>query len=377
MKNILKLFIAVAGLFLYSACHKVDDLPNYGNGHEVVLSSSTNAVAAPASDSNNAVISFSWTDPAYAQDPSLYKFDLQIDSSGRGFADKKAVKTITGASTTSMTGKELNAILLGWGFAFNTAYTVDVRVISSYGNNNEAYASNTLSLSVTPYKIPPKIPVPAALYLVGDINGWNNNPGLDTKYQFSLIDETTYAGVFNFTGGGAYKLIQTLGVWGTQFHMVAGGTATAGEFVQQDADPGFPNPSTPGWYRVTVDFQHATYKVTPAPARVPTPANLYIVGDLNGWNNSSGLDPIYKFTHSATDPFVHTINVSFPGGGGYKLIQELGNWDTQFHMISGGNSSFGEFVQENADPTFPGPVTAGSYKVTVNFAANYYWVIPN
>ena len=378
MKHILKLFIAIAGItFLFSACNKVDDLPFYGNGSAVTLSSSASSVAPAPADSNTTVVSFTWTNPKYAQDSSLYKFVLQIDSAGRGFGSKAYTKTITGGWSTSLIAKELNNIMLGWGFAFNTAYNLDVRVISSYGNNNEQYTSNTVTLNATTYKVPPKIPVPAHLYLVGAVNGWNNSSTLEKKYYFSQIDETTYAGIFYFPGGGVFKLIQELGNWSTQYHMVAGGTETAGEFVQADADPAFIAPTTAGWYRMTVDFQHGTYTITGnAPARSDVPANLYIVGSINGWNNSTSLDPIYKFTHSATDEFVFTLNVNFPGGGIYKLIQELGNWGSQFHMINGGSASFGEFVQQDADPAFPEPSTGGNYKVTVNFAAGYYWVNP-
>jgi hypothetical protein len=376
MKHIFKILGVATVILFFAACHKVGDLPLYGKGTAVVLTSSTNTIAPVAADSNNSVVTFSWTNPAYQQDTSLYKFVVQIDSAGKNFANPITLKTVTGSYSGAVIAKDLNAILLAMGFAFNTTYTVDARVVSSYGNNNEAYYSNVLQLQVTPYKIPPKIPVPAKLYLVGDINGWNNSGSLPIKYQFSKIDETTYAGIFNFPGGGGYKLIQELGNWDTQFHMVTGGSESAGDFVQENADPTFPGPAAAGWYRVTVDFQHGKYKVTASPARqaVP-PANLYIVGDLNGWNNSAGLNPIYKFALTGADPFTYALNVHFPGGGGYKLIQELGNWGSQFHMITGGTASFGQFEQADSDPGFPGPA-AGDYKVTVNMAAGYYWVTP-
>lgn len=370
MKHIFKISsLVVAVAMSFSACNKVEDLPNHGNGKAVVLSSSVSAVAPLPADSNNNVIAFSWTDPAYAQDPALYKYVIEIDSTTKGFINPFR-KVIVGKLSDTMVAKELNTALLGFGFEFNTAYVVDVRLVSSYGNNNEQYISNTIQLNVTPYKVPPKIPVPANLYIVGDLNGWNNVPGLDTKYYFSLIDETTYAGIFNFTGG-AYKLIQELGVWSSQYHMVAGGTAEAGEFIQADADPAFPNPATSGWYRLTVDFQHGTYSLAPAPERVATPANLYLVGDINGWNNSPGLDPIYTFNN--VDLFVKTLDVNFSSAGNYKLIQELGNWGTQFHRTTGDEVK-GEFEQRDADPAFPAPGVPGTYRVKVNFAANYYWL---
>jgi starch-binding outer membrane protein SusE/F len=373
MKNIItSLSIALFTLLAFTSCEKLDTQAGrpygFGNkGNIPELRTSVTSTQTTAADSSATVVGLSWTNPAYATDSNTVKYVIEIDSADRDFSGAIVAKTVIGKTNATLSGKELNNILLGLGFSFNTRYLIDVRVTSSYGNNNEAYRSNTVKISTSAYRVPPKVTVPAALYIVGNLNGWNNNPGLDTKYQFDKIDETTYAGVFEFTSGGNYKLIQQLGNWGTQFHMLSGGTATAGSFEQRDADPAFINPSAPGWYRVTIDFQNGTFKVVPTnAARVPKPANLYIVGNLNGWNNSASLDPIYKFTSSG--PFTYTCNVNFTSGGNYKLIQQLGNWGTQFHMLSGGTAFAGEFEQRDADPAFINPDMPGNYKVTVNFA---------
>lgn len=374
MKHFIRLSAFILSLgFLFTACDKVDDLPFYAAGKAVTISSSTNTVNPTAADSNNVVIRFNWTDPEYAQNPALYKYVIQIDSAGKDFS-RPYERTVIGVRDTAFLAKEFNTALLGLGFQFDVPGAVDVRVLSSYGNNNEQYISaNKLTINATAYKIPPKYPVPNNLYLVGDINGWNNSGSLDPKFTFSLLnDETTYAGLFEFPFAGAYKLIQELGNWNTQYRMVTGGTAFAGEFIQENSDPAFPGPSPSGWYRIRVNFQDGTYRVAPGPARVTPPAELWFVGDLNGWNNSPSLDPQYKFNR--VDAFTYTLDVNFPGGGFYKLIQDLGNWGTQFHMLNGGTAFGGEFEQRDADPAFIGPADAGLYRITVNFAANLFWV---
>ncbi len=154
MKNIFKILaLAVTTVVMVTACTKVADLPYYENGNPVTLTANKTAVTATPADSLNAVISFSWSNPEYKQDSSLYKFVLEIDSTGRNFA-KKAMKVVTGVSSTTLTGKELNNILLNYGFALGTPYDLDIRVISSYGNNNESYQSNVLKVRVTPYNDP-------------------------------------------------------------------------------------------------------------------------------------------------------------------------------------------------------------------------------
>ena len=154
MRNTINtLIIAILAVAVISGCQKVPDLPYYDEGTAVTLTASKTAVAPAPADSVTDVISFSWTSPEYTQDTSLYKFVLEIDSTGRNFA-KEATKIVTGNLTTSLTGKELNAILLNYGFALGTPYDLDVRITSSYGNNNERYLSNVVKVRVTPYNDP-------------------------------------------------------------------------------------------------------------------------------------------------------------------------------------------------------------------------------
>lgn len=371
MKNIFRFISIVAAIAVtFVSCDKVGNLPNYGLGKAVVVTPSTVTIAPTAADSNNTVLTLDWTNPDYAQDSNLYKYVVEIDTAGGNFR-KPVTRTVTGLRSASYIAKDLNTILLSFGLSFNVAYNITMRVASSYGNNNEKYYSNVLTIRATPYRIPPKIPVPANLYIVGDLNGWNNSAGLDKQYYFSKIDITTYGGVFNFANAGNYKLIQELGNWDTQYRMITGGTAFGGEFKQENSDPPFANPTPSGYYRVRVDFQNARFSAEPVISqRYTPPANLYIVGDLNGWNNSGSLSNTYKFTK--VDDFIYTLTVNFTASGGYKLIQELGNWDTQFRMVAGGTALGGEFKQENSDPTFPNPAVPGNYKITVNFATNLY-----
>jgi len=154
MKNILKLItLVVASVFVITACTKVADLPYYGKGNVIALSSSKTIITPAASDSLNNMIAFSWSNPNYASDSATYKYVLEIDSVGRNFVNK-TTKTVVGTRTTSFTGKELNAMVLGYGFTLGRPFTLEARVISSYGNNNEQYTSNVITFEVTPYNDP-------------------------------------------------------------------------------------------------------------------------------------------------------------------------------------------------------------------------------
>ena len=157
MKNIFKLLIAVISLAtLFAACNKVDNLykseplPVFQEGVSPVLTSSVSSITPVAADTAKTVVTFSWTNPKYANDSSTTKYVLEFDTAGGKFGNP-ASKTVNGALSNTLTGRELNTILLGYGYAIGVSKIIDVRLLSSYANNNERYASNTVKLTVKPF----------------------------------------------------------------------------------------------------------------------------------------------------------------------------------------------------------------------------------
>ncbi len=175
--------LVLAATLLFTAfmgCKKETNAYN-ANGVTPVFKSSVATIAATPADSLRKVVTFSWTNPKYATDSASEKYVIQIDSSGRNFA--KAVSfTVSGALLDSFTAQQINTVALGFGFSYNVAYKMDVRLISSYANNNEQFTSNTITLTVTPYVIPPRVlpPPRRTLFLVGECDG--GRPGI-TRYR--------------------------------------------------------------------------------------------------------------------------------------------------------------------------------------------------
>ena len=341
-----------------------------------MLSTSATTVAPPATDSNKTVLTLSWTTPKYATDSSKYKYTIEIDSAGKGFT-KATTKIVMGSLSTSFTAKELNTILLSYGYAFNVPVDMDVRVTSSYANNNERLTLNTLRIKMTPYKIPPKVALPAAgrLFIVGDAStfGWTNDaaPAFPPEREFARLDETTWGGIFYMNGSGGYKLLQTQGDWASQFHMINGGTATNGSFIKEDGNPGFLSPATAGWYKLMFDFQTGKYTVTSFGN--PLAQDLYTTGDATnaGWTNTPPADQ--KFTRISSAEY--QLTTSFVPGKQYKFLSSSGNWQPQFGGSSATGGDLGANYGGGTDPTsIPTPATAGTYKVTVNFFTNMYKV---
>jgi starch-binding outer membrane protein SusE/F len=160
MKHISKILLtAMAVTALFTACNKIDNLkkqealPVYAPGISPVLSSQATTVTPTLTDTNGIAVTLNWTSPKYANDPATTKYIVQIDSTGKNFANAQS-KTFVGTLSGPIISRELNAFLLNLGFKINVAQSIDVRVISSYNNNNDKYTSNVIKLLVTPFADP-------------------------------------------------------------------------------------------------------------------------------------------------------------------------------------------------------------------------------
>lgn len=380
MRKIFNLVLLITGItFLVSSCDKKNDLPLYGVGKGITLSASVAALAPPASDSNNNVLKLSWTFPAYSVDSSTVKYTIEIDSTGKNFANATQ-KVVSGALSRDFIAKELNSLLLARGYAFNVPVDMDVRVISSYANNNERLYSNTVKIKITPYKIPPKIALPTTLrlFIVGDATagGWNNPVPVPSQ-ELVRLDETTWGGVFNLIGGKAYLLLPANGDWTHKFSVPNGALAglnTGGDFGF-DLSDNFPGPAASGLYKIIVDFQSGKFAVTPYVGALPT--NLFIVGDATagGWNNPVPV-PSQQFTRLNSSVF--EITLPLIGGKQYLLLPVNGDWTNKFAVANGGLAglSAGGNFGYNLSDNFPGPAASATYKISVNFITNKFVVTP-
>ncbi len=377
MKNFIKSLFAILFIaFAISSCDKKNDLVTSPNGNASLLTSSTATLAPIPADSNNLALSFNWTSPNYAQDANNYKYILQIDTAGRNFA-KATTKTISGALKTSFTAKEVNTLALSYGFAFNVAYGMEARIISSYGNNNEQYISNVVKFQYTPYKVPPKVALPVTnkLFLVGSASqgGWTNPVPAPTQ-EFSKLDETTYAGVFNLNGGSQYLVLPENGVWATKFSIGDGNQPAASGNFGFNLDNNFNGPSTSGWYIIKLDFQTGKYSVTPYTGTLPN--NLFIVGSATqgGWNNPVPV-PSQQLTRLNSSEFKIT-SLALNGGSEYLLLPVNGDWSHKYALLDNsipGISAGGDFGYD-LGANFKGPLTSGNYTISVNFVTGKFKV---
>lgn len=375
------LAMGVAAAVGFTACEKVAELPFYENGTVPVLSSSTSTVAPLPGDSNKYVLAFTWTNPNYATDSLKNRYIIQIDSAGRNFS-KATSREVIGEKSLSILGKDLNAMLLSYGFEFGKTYSMEARLISSYGNNNDRQISTTVPIKMTPYKVPPKVVLPTSgkLFIVGDATqgSWGNPVPVPTQ-EFTRIDETTFGGIFQLNGGGSYLILPVNGSWDAKYAVADGsvpGLNQGGDFgfnVSNSHNSNIPGPATDGLYKIILDFQKGKFTVTPFTQQHGLPSQLVIVGDGSpqDWNNST-TNP-YKFTRLNSTKWEQTVNLT--AGKDYLLIPEPGNWGKKYGVED--NSIEAAKTAGFAKPegaNFKTPNTTGSYKIVVDFINNAYTV---
>lgn len=382
-QNISKFFLVALSLLLgVMACQKQTNT-YYANGTTPVLTSSTTTIAATPADSMSNALILNWTNPNYATTPSTEKYTIQIDSAGRNFS-KAAEIVVTGVLTDTFTAKQINEVALAFGFAYNVAYNMDVRVVSSYANNNEQLPSNMITISVTPYVVPPKVAPPTSgeLYLVGDATqgGWTNPVPVPSQ-KFEKIDSVHYAGVFKLIGGKQYLMLPVNGDWANKYAVSSGSIpAEGGPFGYNGGNStyntNFNGPASDGWYTIMVDFQQGLYSVNTYTQFVPD--SLFLVGDATpgGWNNPVPV-PSQVFTQLNSSQF--SITLPLTGGKAYLMLPKNGDWSNKF-AVSGPTvpASGGPFGYNGSNGTFNtnfnGPAADGTYTIVADFL-NYQYKV--
>jgi hypothetical protein len=264
-------FLIAAVLFI--GCEKDENKVFFEGGTKPVLTASTSAVNLDPLVEQSEALRLNWTNPDYQFTTGVSSQDvnytLEMDTLGGDFKSGARYSTsIARDLVKSFTVFELNNILgNSMLLTLGRTHTIEARVTSTLGAGAVPQVSDKVSFTAKPYAPPPKVEPPAdgTLWITGDAakSGWANPLGnpYNVEQQFTKLSNTLYELVLDMPGGGNYKLIQKQGDWGSQYHMLAGGSAEGGSFEKRDADPAFIGPAVAGTYKITVDFQLGKFTV--------------------------------------------------------------------------------------------------------------------
>ena len=372
MKKIISIFsIVVTAAFVFTSCTKVESLPYYSKGNAVTLSANKTTVAPTAAEATTSVVNFSWTSPKYATDTTNYKFILEVDSTGKNFANE-ATKTVTGTLGTSLTGRELNSILLNKGYAVGTPVTLDVRLMSSYGNNNERYTSNVIKLTATPFSDPSALTTDKT-----SVSG-----SLATASQSSA----TFQWGPSFPGySGTVSYVLQYDSAGKNFaspHSISLGNSiytkafTVSEMNNTALDEGVAGGTTGKIeYRIkatTAQGAVAYSNAVSVTVQTYVPMyHMYIVGSMQGWDINNPWEIISDRADSRWGKVFYSY-VKFNAGDEFLFVQTKGDWNSKYGATGGSGTTFDIGAPGNGN-NFVIPAT-GVYRVTIDLGANKAYV---
>jgi hypothetical protein len=377
MKYNPKFFLAaIITIVSFAACKKeVNQF--FANGNAVTLSSNVTTITPTAADSSKTVLTLKWSDPKYSTDSSHQKFILEVDSSGRNFAHEVTF-VVNGPLSYSFTGNQLNNILANFGFIAGKPMNVDMRITSSYANNNEQYKSNVVTVAMTPYLVPIVLTPSSTAALVLQVSNATDN-AISFNWNASAYGNNTisYALQLDIAGDNfahpqviKYNQALTSSILVNDLNSLAiaagviGGSTKNVEFrIVSYSGTTY---TTPLVYSGAVSISITTF--------TPIPPVLFIIGDATplGWNNNPGLAPTQQFTR--IDAVSYGIVINLTAGGSYVFLPEDHNLWT--HKYGGTSATGGTLLADGAVPgsNTPGPATSGTYQIVVNFQTGTYTV---
>jgi len=365
--------------FLFVGCEKVDQLPAYKLGHPVTLTPSATTLTPAVGDSAKTVLTLNWTFPQYATDSANMKYIVEIDSTGRNFA-REVTSTQTKKLSKTFTGRDLNTILLNNGYSVGTPVKLDMRITSSYANNNEKYISNVTQVTITPYSDPSKLTT-ENISVTGTSGTANNHSNTFTWSPAfpGYTGTVTYAIQYDSTGKNFVAPQQIAGFGGASVYSASlnqgdmNTTAlTSGIAVGTTGSVEYRVKATTASgsvaYSNVVNVSIGTFS--------PVPANLYIVGDATpgGWNNPVPL-PSQQFTK--VDAYKFSIRLGLTGGKSYAFLPVNGDWGHKYGGVGANNTNNpngDNFKPEGGD--LMAPASSGVYDIAVDFQTSKFTVTP-
>lgn len=378
MKYLIKTgFLTLILAVVLAACNKMESLAVYKEGTAVTLTSSSPNITPAPSDSSKIVATFAWNNPNYATDSNTQKYILEIDSVGRNFS-KKITRVIFGKLNTSFTGAELNNMLADFGFTPGQSFSFDIRVTSSYGNNNEQLKSNAITIKIASYLVPITISASSSSAMTLLVTNASSNAVSfnwnATNYGSNTINYALQMDV----AGGTFATPQ----------VIKYGTSLTSAITVNDLNTIAIAAGIIGGTTKTMQFRIVSYLGTtyatpmvisnvlsiPITTFTPVPPALYIVGDATdgGWNNPVPL-PSQQF--SRIDAVSYGIVVNLTAGKSYLFLPTNGDWSRKY---GGASATGGSLLADGAVPgsNTPAPAVSGKYQIVVNFQTGSYTVSP-
>lgn len=248
-----------AGICLNACDNEIQDIPKVEE--KLTLTSSTDSISIDLDHPRDIVLSFDWTEARQTSGESLVFYTTKLDVVGNNFGTSTAIinSEEEGIFSRSFTSEQLYSWIVDkWALPLTKPFKLEFRVVAQWegGNVFEAPEVRTIVINVAALK--EEIPVPEKVTLSGSAM---NNTVIEVSK--TIENENKYAALVNLQAGELVIPLVTTG--DKQYYLIPKdkeGTLQDGEAeaVVQEAERVVWNITTPGEYRVVVDFENS--KVT-------------------------------------------------------------------------------------------------------------------
>ena len=322
----------------------------------------------PENGANPVAFTATWSETKFVLSDANYpgpvapvKYYLEIDQQGGNF-ENPIVLTSTMQLNATVFVKDLNGIILNkFNIVENEPVNIDLRVMAYYGENqmHSIVSDNKISFKVTPYKPADIIP---AVYLIGDMNGWNNTNTDFVMYRNSNKKEDyNYYYTGRLAANTYYKFIpeESLGTYKAYC------IKDDANLVYEESGGGAFYNAEERYVSIQINIKDLTYSISDLD--VSQSKTYTTIGPIGGFVNWDNEPPMTK---SSYDPHqwsgIFDLNVA-------TALKFRGNKDWSNNW--GGNAEdhpYGKAVFDGpgADISIP-----GKYKINFNDLTGHYIII--
>ena len=246
---------------------------------------------------------FQWTAADFGFQAGV-KYTVEIAMAGTNFASPITLGVVN-ALELAVTQQQINNILLSQGVEEAIPTNMVVRIVAEVSDEVSQTISGELPMTITPYIVEIDYPT---LQVPGSYQGWD--PANESTVIFSLKSDGNFEGFVFMTDGALFKFTD-----GPTWDVNWGDDGLDGTLDPNGED--IPLPASAGMYRLNVNLNELTYKVTPT--------NWGVIGDATptGWDADTDME---------YDEATGTQKVTLDLGTGFIKFRANDDWEINMEM---------------------------------------------
>lgn len=307
-------------------------------------------------EENEVFQTFNWSEADYGFDASV-DYEVQVDVKDSSFSNPVTLSTVNNGTSSSITIKDFNKILLDIGIEPDAPTVLQFRIASFVSSHYSKAFSDPVEATVTPYAtvFPP-------IYMVGAATGgWDWTKAVEVR----STAPSKYYTIAYFINNETFRFFKQFD-WGPtsyNYPYFDGGFVTDSLINADDGDKNFKVVSPTGYYAVTVDIKN---KIVDFDA-VDEPQLFMTGAALGGWDWTTNYVTMTWLSHGIFEATTEFIN-----GETFRFFAQADWGPTSYNFPYFPSGSVDDLFEnaEDGDKNFKFVGTTGMYTITINFLDN-------